>query len=167
MPHLWIEQELKTLLALIGLLDQQLSELGDKSVGAEDADAYGYFDTMEHLVGLAMVTGQTYVATVCGTIGIEKRLALKKGPSHTSGKAKVEVINHAANYWKHNNEWGVDRSNRRRQSVEEAFESVGFPVGIDYPLSGVLTELCDPKLASLEVLADILQEWKSRVLDDA
>lgn len=167
MPQLWIEQELETLLALVRLLDQQLGELSDRSMEAEDADAYGYFDTMEHLIGLAMVAGQTYVATVCGAIAVEKRSALKKGPSCSGGKTKVEIINHAANYWKHNNEWGAERSDRRRQAVEEAFDSVGFPVGTDYPLSGVLTELSDPKFASLGALAGILCEWKSAVLSDA
>src|SRR5258706_15313156 len=110
MPQLWLERELEILLALVCLLDQQLKELSEKSVEAEDADAYGYFDTMEHLVGLAMVIGQTYVATVCGAIEVEKRTALKKGPSHSGGRSKAEIINHAANYWKHNNEWGTERS---------------------------------------------------------
>lgn len=167
MPRLWIEHELETLLSLIRLLDQQLGDLSDRSVEAEDADAYGHFDTMEHLVGLAMVTGQTYVAAVCGAIALDKRLALKTGPSHSGGKTKVEIINHAANYWKHNNEWGTERSDRRRQAIEEAFDSVGFPVGTDYPLSGVLTELSDPEFASLDALARILTEWKSAVLGDA
>ncbi|MGC1173848.1 hypothetical protein [Polaromonas sp.] len=164
MPTLWIEGELETLLSLIRLLDQQLTKLSDKSVESEDADAYGYFDSMEHLVGLAMVTGQTYAATVCGAVSVEKKSALSRGPIHSSGKTKVEIINHAANYWKHNNEWGAERSNRRRQAIEEAFASVGFPVGTDYPLSGVLTELSNPKLASLDALVGILREWKSAVL---
>jgi hypothetical protein len=167
MPQLWIERELETLLALVLLLDQQLTDLSDKSADAQDADAYGYFDTMEHLVGLAMVAGQTYIATVCGAVGVEKMSALQKGPCHSGGKTKAGIINHAANYWKHNNEWGSERSDRRRQAVEEAFDSVGFPVGTDYPLSGVLTELCDPKFASLDVLACILREWKLVVLRDA
>lgn len=167
MPRLWIENELETLLALVRLLDQQLGDLSDRSVEAEDADAYGHFDTMEHLVGLAMVTSQTYVATVCGAIALDKRLALKSGPFHSGGKTKVEIINHAANYWKHNNEWSTERSDRRRQAIEDAFYSVGFPVGTDYPLSGVLTELADPEFASLEALARILTEWKSEVLGSA
>jgi hypothetical protein len=167
MPQLWIEQELENLLKLVYLLDEQLSELSDKSMEAEDADAYGYFDTMEHLVGLAMVISQTYIATVCGAIAVEKRSALKNGPPLPGGKTKVEIINHAANYWKHNNEWGTERSGRRRQAIEEAFDSVGFPVGTDYPLSGVLTELSDPMFASLEALVGILQEWKSAVLRDS
>jgi hypothetical protein len=164
MPQLWIEHELQTLVSLVLLLDQQLSALSDKSTDFEDADAFGYFDTMEHLVGLAMVIFQTYVATVCGTISVEKHLALKKGPFHSGGMYKAEIVNHAANYWKHNNEWGTERSDRRRRAIEDAFESVGFPVGTDYPLSGVLTELSAPKFASLEPLIEILHQWKSAVL---
>ena len=164
MPHLWIEHELQTLVALVRLLNQQLSALSDKSTEAEDADAFGHFDTMEHLVGLAMVIFQTYVATVCGTISVDKRLALKNGPIHSGGMHKVEIVNHAANYWKHNNEWGPERSDRRRRAIEDAFDSVGFPVGTDYPLSGVLAELSAPKFASLEPLIEILHQWKTTVL---
>ncbi len=167
MPQLWIEHELQTLVALVRLLDQQLSELSDRSTDAEDADAFGYFDTMEHLVGLAMVIFQTYIATVCGAISAEKRLALRNGPLHWGGMYKAEIFNHAANYWKHNNEWGAERSDRRRQVIEDAFESVGFPVGTDYPLSGVLTELSAPKFASLEPLIETLHQWKSAVLPNS
>lgn len=164
MAHMWIEQEAETLLSLILVLDDQLEKLSSRSIDNEEADAFGYFDTMEHLTGLAMVAAQTYFATVCGAIRLEKRLALAEGPVHRSGKAKTEIINHAANYWKHNNEWGTERTNRRRKAIEEAFDSVGFPVGTDYPLSGVLTELCEPQFASLKVVTDILRQWKSEVL---
>jgi hypothetical protein len=167
MRHLWIERELQTLLNLVRMLDQQLIELSDKSVASEDADAYGHFDTMEHLVGLAMVAAQTYVATVCGTVSIDKKVAIRMGPVHSGGRTKIEVINHAANYWKHNNEWGSERSDRRQKAIEAAFDSVGFPVGTDYPLSGVLTELSDPNFASLEALARTLNDWKAAVLNNS
>ena len=121
---------------------------------------------MEHLVGLATVIGQTYIATVCGVASIDKRSALKKGPFHSGGKTKVEIINHAANYWKHNNEWGIESSDRRRKAIEEAFDTVGFPVGVDYPLFGVLTTLADSEFASIEALAGILRDWKLEVLSD-
>ncbi|GAB3432819.1 hypothetical protein GCM10027395_23330 [Giesbergeria sinuosa] len=152
---------------LINMLEIQLSDLSDMCAQASDGDSYGLFDTMEHIVGLAMVAGQTYIATACGAIGVEKSNALKMGPAHSAGRTKVEIINHAANYWKHNNEWSNRGTDRRRQAIEEAFDSVGFPVGTDYPLSGILTELCNPSHASIELVSEILQEWKDEVINDA
>jgi hypothetical protein len=166
MPQLWIERELETLLGLVRLLDERLVNLSEKSVEVDDADAYGYFDTMEHVVGLAMVVCQTYIAAVCGAVALDKKIAMKIGAAHSDGMAKIEIINHAANYWKHNNEWAGERSDRRRKAIEAAFDTVGFSVGTDYPLSGVLTELSDPKAASLEVLSVILSAWKITILSE-
>ncbi|MCH7558043.1 MAG: hypothetical protein IIB56_11370, partial [Planctomycetes bacterium] len=36
------------------------------------------------------------------------------------------------------------KKDKRRENIEKAFESVGFSVDLDYPLSGVLTELSLP-----------------------
>ena len=167
MAHLWFERELETLLSLVGSLDLQLHEVINKSLDAQDADQFGYFDVAEHITGLGFVACQTYIATVCGGMGASKIDALKRGPQHSGGLSKAQIINHAANYWKHNNEWALEKPDRRREAIEKAFDSVGFPVGTDYPLSGVLTELSDPSSASLASVADYLREWKDAILGDA
>src|SRR3546814_5933127 len=94
---------------------------------------------------------------VCSSDLIDKSAALRKGPQHPGGLSKVQIINHAANYWKHNNEWALTKPDRRRELIEKAFDSVGFPVGTDYPLSGVLTELSEPHFASFAVVTGALR----------
>ena len=167
MALLWFEGELETLLSLVGSLDLQLHEVVRKSLDCEDADQFGYFDVAEHITGLGFVACQTYIATVCGGIGADKSDALKKGPQHSGGLSKAQIINHAANYWKHNNEWALAKPDRRREAIEKAFDSVGFPVGTDYPLSGILTELSAPHSASLAAVADFLRDWKDAIPGNA
>lgn len=161
MRHHWIESELSKLSGLILAVDEHLSEVCDKSVAAEDSDAFGLFDSAEHATGLGFVACQTYMATLCGALMIEKSRALSLGPTHSGGLTMVQVINHAANYWKHNNEWSLDKSAARQEAIHRAFDSVGFPVGTDYPLSGVLTELSGVFPAALKQLIPILEEWKA------
>src|SRR5260370_1283722 len=112
--HLLIDVETSVLRTLITTIGQQLEEVCRKSVETnEDPEALGYFDSAEHLTGLGFVACQTYMATVYGHLRIEKLNALNAGPAHLSGQTKVQIINHAANYWKHNNEWPLDRSRRQ------------------------------------------------------
>ena len=157
MRTLWIEAELGNLAKLVSAIDSHLSDICAKSVEVENADS------AEHATGLGLVACQTYMATVYGTLGVEKRTALKFGPKHLGGLTKVQVINHAANYWKHNNEWALHRTAARQVAIEQAFESIGFPVGTEYPLAGVLTELANPYPASLAAVVSILQAWKSEM----
>src|SRR3546814_11527592 len=91
-------------------------------LSTEGADERGYVDVAEHRTGLAFVACQTYMATVCGAVGIDKSAALRKGPQHPGGLSKVQIINHAANYWKHNNEWALTKPDRRRELIEKAFD---------------------------------------------
>lgn len=159
----WVEIELSNLAKLVFAIDNHLSDVCAKSIEAEDADSFGYFDSAEHATGLGLVACQTYMATVYGNLRVEKRIALSCGPTHIGGLTKVQIINHAANYWKHNNEWALDRTTARQMAIEQAFESVGFPVHTDYPLSGVLTEVADPYPASLAAVVSVLEIWKTEL----
>lgn len=162
--RLLIDAETSVLRGLVVGLDQQLEGICRKSVESnEDSDAFGYFDSAEHLTGLGFVACQTYMAIVYGHLHIDKPTALKAGPVHSGGQTKLQIINHAANYWKHNNEWQLDRSPKRRERIEAAFESVGFPVGTDYPLSGVLTEIASPAPAGFLPVIRLLEVWKAEL----
>ena len=165
--HLWIEPELQKVSDLIAAIDDRLSDICRMAVESDDPDAFGLFDGAEHATGLGLVACQTYMSIVYGALRIEKLQALSYGPKHQGGLTKVQIINHAANYWKHNNEWGFDQTSARRNAIEKAFDSVGFPVGTDYPLSGLLTELAAPHAASLRSVIDILALWKEELVNAA
>lgn len=161
MPNLLVDLETNLMRQTILALDAHLSDLSARSAECEDPDAFGYFDSMECATGLGFVACQTYMAAVYGPLRVEKSRAMAVGPRHPGGLTKAEMINHAANYWKHNNEWPLDRSQKRRDAIEAAFATVGFSVGGEYPLAGVLTVIADPQCASLSAVLDVLDLWKA------
>jgi hypothetical protein len=155
-----LDYDLDLLQNLIHIIDQHLDRIIKEAMQVDDPDGLGYFDNAEQITGLGFVACQTYLSSVCGHIKIEKRKALAVGPFHSSGQSKAQIINHAANYWKHNSEWVFDKNNKQKKFVEEAFESVGFPIDTDYPLSGVLTEVVFPDDARFESVIKVLEAWK-------
>jgi hypothetical protein len=159
MNNLILDYDLSLLKELIRTIDQQLDQISEKSMQVDDADSFGYFDSAEHFTGLGFVACQTYLTAVYGCLKIEKQHALSMGPLHSSGQTKVQIINHAANYWKHNNEWSLDRNSAQRKIIENTFESIGFPINIEYPLSGVLTEVASPEPAAFEPVIALLEVW--------
>jgi len=142
-------------------LDGQLDSITQKSVKVLDADAFGFYDRAEHITGLGFVACQAYMAATYGFIRFPKKVALQVGPQHSpSGRYIADVINHAANFWKHHSEWPLCRDESRQRAIRNAFNDVGFPVDTDYPLSGILTELATPEDARFEVLANRLKLWR-------
>ncbi|MBT3189595.1 MAG: hypothetical protein HN736_02815 [Anaerolineae bacterium] len=148
---------------LIQTIDQPLTQIIQESMQVNDADSFGYFDRAEHITGLGFTACQTYITSVYGYLKIEKRTALSIGPTYSESLMKVQIINHAANYWKYNSEWTFDKNKRQRKYVEDAFETVGFPVSTDYPLSGILTEMASPDSVGFEAIIEMLEIWRDEL----
>lgn len=148
---------------LVETIDKNLAEMVDRANVVEDPDSFGYFDGAEHLTGLGFVACQTYITAVYGILCVEQPKALSCGPRHRCGNSIVQIINDAANYWKHNNAWSMEKRSGRRERIENTFKNVGFPVGTEYPLSGVLSELVSPCPVSFGHILKILGEWRSIV----
>jgi hypothetical protein len=158
--NLLLDYEAGQIKDLILMIDAKLSELVDTSSQVDDPDGFGYFDSAEHLIGLGCVTCQAYMTAVYGILGIDKSTALSQGPEHPSGTTIASAVNHAANYWKHNNEWAVGTTAARQARIEAAFEGLGFPVGTEYPLSGILMEVSSPDHASFQSIMTKLDNWR-------
>jgi len=139
-------------------------ELLGEHTFSEETDALGYYDIAEHIAGLAFVACQTYMSIVCGSLNLKKVDSLSKGQIHSSGCSKISLINHAANYWKHNNEWTDINKDKRCEIIIKALESLNINVNTSYPLSCMLRELSHPKPASFAVIANILRDWVDSIL---
>ncbi len=158
-----IHYDLKLLKELVQLIDQQIEKICQLCSDVDDPDSLGYFDRGLVVIGLGFVACQTFMSSVCGHLGVSKGNALAICPLHSSGNTKAQIINHAANYWKHNNEWDPSKKDKRREDIEKAFESVGFSVDLDYPLSCVLTELSLPGEARFQSVLGALDVWKDEL----
>ena len=96
-----------------------------------------------------------------GFLKIKKEQAFHNGPlHHGSGHYVVDIINKAANYWKHYPEWPLEKNESRKQSIIKIFADLGFPVDSEYPLSGILVELTEPEETRFMPLAKALESWR-------
>jgi hypothetical protein len=160
--------DLDLLADIVLVIDKQLvTTLGDWQNSAE-AEALGYFDRAEHIMGLGFVACQAYITATCGCLNVTKDRALSVGPRLNTGQRIVQIVNHAANYWKHHDEWHLERTPAHAARILDAFGALA-PDHVEYPLSGILTVLVDPEPATFKPLVAMLANWRDelRQLSDA
>jgi hypothetical protein len=155
------DPDLELLTELTALMDRHTQAIMAEWDAANPVDETDYFDRMEHVTGLGFVACQAYLTATFGFTGTSKKQALSLGPTHACGRPLAEIVNHAANYWKHHDEWRLQRTSANREWIALAFDDIGFPVDGDYPLSGVLTTLVEPALAAFAHLLPKLDEWRT------
>ena len=155
-----LDFDLDLLVEILTVIDSQLDTILRGWNDAAEADEFGYFDRAEHIAGLGFVACQAYMTSTYGFMNVEKPKALASGPRHKPGQTVVEIINHAANFWKHYDEWHLEKGTTRHDRIIAAFETLGSPVDLDYPLNGILAELVDPQPASFKPLVVKLARWR-------
>jgi hypothetical protein len=94
------DPDLDMLAEVLAVIDAQLETVLQGWENASEADELGYFDRAEHITGLGFVACQAYLTATYGFVSMKKLHALSVGPRHRDGQTIVEVINHAANFWK-------------------------------------------------------------------
>ena len=124
----------------LALIDVQLERLAVEGRASGDSDAFGIFDDIESLVGLGFVDCQRYLTATCGWLKVPKRAALAAGPKHSTGMTTIQIIDHAANYFKHHEEWSDEKISPQQQRTEAAMKAI-HALGSDYPMIAVLDEI--------------------------
>jgi len=160
--EIW-DPDFENLVGISEFLDAKLRLLCDYSVSAEEADAFGYFDQIEHFLGFGLTAFQTYMTDTAACAGKRKHETFKFGARTSSGTSKVEIINAAANCWKHREEWVFDNG-RRQAAIDRLFEEVGYSTQVDYPISGVITELLVPAEVSFANLLHLIRVWRDDLI---
>ena len=137
-----IDYDLEALRHLSGVLDIQIDALTAEASLLSDPDGSGVFDQMESIAGLGFVACQTYLAATYSQVRLAKNRALTFGPTHFSGISIVALLNHAANFWKHRDEWSLQNNNiTARNCMIETFDRIGCSVTSDYLLVNCMFEL--------------------------
>lgn len=155
-----IDFDLQFLQELVGLLDVHIGQLESQATRIPDADAFGVFDSAEYIIGLGFVGCQGYLAATYGHLSVDKREALKVGPMHRCGKSFAELLNHAANFWKHHEEWVLHPDSAAQRRTLAGLAMLGEASSTDYPLSNALTALVFPRPARLQALLPHLEAWR-------
>jgi hypothetical protein len=154
------DYDMQFLEELLEFLDGHVERLSANVPQFVDADSWGLFDSVEYITGLGLVACQSYLAATYSDLEIEKVVALRSGPVHSSGQTIVELINHAANFWKHHDEWSLPSNKGRGQRACEALDAL-LVDDTFYPLTTILGELVfAPRNRRLQALLPHLRAWR-------
>ena len=157
------DPDLEFLVEHFTLIDTQLDKIDQKAENSPDPDSFGIFDTAESVTGLGFVACQRYLAATSGWVRINKRSALALGPRHPSGMTIPQIINHAANFWKHQDDWRIEKNSKAEVRTREALEKVGVSTKRSYVLSNVLAMIAPSKPERFRTLIPILTAWREEL----
>lgn len=139
-----IDYDFDLLCELTSLLDARLDALDQEIERCPDPDAFGLFDVADGVCGLGFVACQQYLAATASWLGVEKSTALPCGPIHECGDTVASIVNHAANYWKHGDEWALGKSEKQQAKTQDGLESILADFETSYPLTVILARLVAP-----------------------
>lgn len=137
-----IDYDLDLLAELASVLDLKLDGLDRLIQRYDDADAFG--DSADGVCGLGFVACQQYLTATASWLGVEKAKALACGPVHQCGDTVVSIVNHAANYWKHGDEWALGLSEKQQGKTQAGLAAVLADFESGYPLTVILARLVSP-----------------------
>jgi hypothetical protein len=144
------------------LVDGRLEQLERKAKASPDPDTYGVYDQAEYITGFGFVACQTYATGVVRwSKVVGKRDALALGPKHRrTGQTMIELIDAAANHWKHGPEWSLDAPSTRAQKTLKVIASLGVNTHGSYPVANMLHQILTPHPARFANLIPFLTQWR-------
>ena len=156
-----LDFDLDLLVDLLQVVDRQIEKNQDEISHTPDADGLGHFDRLEGVIGLGFVACQQYINATYPQLGVNKSEAIDRGPKHSSGRPVIKVINAAANFWKHHDEWPDPDPNRRyhEERTRAVIDSL-TPSFADYVLGNVLHELVQPQPLRFAHVILLLSQWR-------
>ena len=84
---------------------------------------------------------------------------MKAGPDHRAGHLFVEIVNAAANLWKHRAEWSDDDPSRAQVLTSELVGALGVELKEDYVSMSVLAEIVRPLPLRFATIVPFLDHW--------
>ena len=142
------------------LIDAGLERLDREANASPDPVEFGVFDQVEYIAGFGFVACQTYATAVVSRRKLDKGAALALGPKHRAGRSIAQLVNAAANHWKHSSEWPRDAPTSRAMQTIEVIQSLGVDANGSYPLANSLYEILRPLPARFANLIPFLIQWR-------
>jgi len=161
-----LDFDLNFLESAVALVDGNLARLHNDSHSSPDPDAFGIFDELEYITGFGFVACQTYATAVVSRSNLrnKKHEALALGPKHRTGRSMVQLVNAAANFWKHSPEWSLDAPTAQAAHTIEVISSLGVDAHASYPIANALHEILTPHPARFANLVPFLTQWRDALL---
>jgi hypothetical protein len=149
---------------VLSLLDERIAaiEAHIEANKNQDPEVFGFYDDVDHIIGVGFVTCQRYITSTCNYWKCDKKLALDIGPVITNGITYASAVNAAANYWKHHVEW--DGSSSRKDS--ERIIATLTNIGVNFEHSLVTgNALWKMNMERLSELLPFLTQWRRAVVE--
>lgn len=157
------DHDLESLVELLDVIDHQMVRLDVEISSSPDPDGFGYLDRMEGVIGLGFVACQQYIHATYPHLGKKKSAAIQSPPKHSSGRPVAEIINAAANFWKHHDEWSEDSENAGAQKTMDVVKIL-VPSSVDYMMANVLRELLKPQASCFASVIPLLTQWRDLLI---
>jgi hypothetical protein len=161
------------LIAHLNLLDIELDRINSAIRNSRDPVSDGLCDRGEYFIGHGFIAIQTYFAFAYPHTGIEKSEALKIPPLIGQGLSLMAAINAGANYWKHQEEWGLkavvekDIDALKKQAKDTVLTIEKIVPWADYTCSNLLAALLDDSSRiELSPLLPRVLEWENNILNN-
>jgi hypothetical protein len=100
------------------LVDARVASLLDLLRERPESGHLDLPEVIEYLIGLGFAACQGYTTGVCAETGVSRQQALDLGLHHSSGPTIAALVNHAANWWKHCDEWSDPPDTSAQQTIE-------------------------------------------------
>jgi hypothetical protein len=72
----------------------------------------------------------------------------------------AQLVNAAANHWKHSPEWSLDAPTAQAAQTLEAISSLGVDTNGSYPVANTLFAMLTPHQARFANLIPFLTQWR-------
>jgi hypothetical protein len=159
------DNELINLCEFLELLDSKLDSIESDISEAQCPDSDGLFEKAEYFVGL----GFTAIPSIHTQNNVPKPKSLDLGEKYSSGSTIVSIINATANYWKHQDEWGLanivfkDTLKLKGMAKKTVMTIEEVTPWADYTCSNVIAGLTSIGNIKLSPLISVLTGWRSEI----
>lgn len=148
------------------LLDERIVKMAAWVTQRQDADpeiAGFYADEIDYLIGLGFVAGQRYITSTRSYWKLPKDQALNMGPYFGSTSiGYAAIVNAAANYWKHHEEWDNSALNPNAKHVVDILTKIRVDWRGSFVVMNTLQAL---GVKTLMELAPQLETWHANVME--
>lgn len=148
-------------------LDIKLARILTQIGESPDPDSEGLCDKGEFYIGVGFTIAQRYIASTYPQLQITKKDALKSGPKIRNDLTFIEALNAGANYWKHQEEWGLNKLvSRDIEGLSKQARNTIITIEMatpwaDYTCSNLLAELIGEREYCLISLISSMEEWRN------
>ena len=157
------------LISVSRYIDQQLAALWD-NMRKHEWLKENWLDPCEYLAGIGFVAGQRFISASYPRSGLKRVPAISIGPKHkASGWPIPAIVDAAANYWKHHDEWDKDPTTGKWEVNDLNGRAARVLTALGcfnerFTCAEVLSVLAEGELSPFMFLAKHLKEWNESLL---